>query len=75
MKKLKYNPLPSLDQSYSGDVKRIVEAFAEAGYEVSEHDAERAWAEYSNSFCAGWLELPDFNEDIVDYLMDFMVEV
>jgi hypothetical protein len=45
--------------SYQTDVERIVEIFAERGYEISATDAETAWQRYSDSMCAGWMDLDD----------------
>lgn len=42
---------------YPYDVKRIVEIFAERGYEITHTDAFNAWTSYSDSVCAGWLNL------------------
>ena len=59
MKKLK------LIQPYSqfeSDVKRIVKIFSNRGYEISATDAENAWQRYSDSMCAGWMNLDDEDE-------------
>lgn len=51
--------LKKTDESseYSYDVERIVKIFAERGYEISHTDALNAWTSYSDSMCAGWLNL------------------
>jgi hypothetical protein len=60
MKKLKLRKQENL--FYQTDVGRIVEIFAERGYEISATDAEIAWTQYSDSMCSGWMSLD--NEDM-----------
>lgn len=50
---------------YRSDVLRIQQAFADAGYDISELEAHALWREYSEDVCAGWLFLPDNDADIV----------
>jgi len=40
---------------YQNDIDRIVKIFADRGYEISHTDAVRAWEEFSDSMCAGWM--------------------
>ncbi len=60
MKKLKL--IEQENGFYQTDVERIVEIFAERGYEISATDAGIAWQRYSDSMCAGWMNLD--NEDV-----------
>ncbi len=42
------------------DVDRIVAIAAENGYAVTPRQAYRAWADFSESSCAGWMMLDDY---------------
>ena len=44
---------------YSYDAERIVKIFAERGFEISDTDALNAWTYYSDSMCAGWMNLDE----------------
>ena len=59
MKKLKF--IEEENFYYKSDVERIVKIFSDRGYEISVADAENAWQRYSDSMCAGWMDLD--NED------------
>jgi hypothetical protein len=60
LKKLKFNSPYNHHFEYQDDINRIVKIFADRGYEISSDDAVRAWEEYSDSLCAGWMSLgPD----------------
>jgi hypothetical protein len=50
------------DPHFPGDVERIVGVFADRGLEVTRGQAEDLWRMNSESFCAGWLCLPEMNE-------------
>lgn len=49
---------------YPDDVERIVRVFAERGYEISPTEAQEAWKGYSDCLAAGWLILPENDEDV-----------
>ncbi len=57
MKKLKFKDPYNHHYEYTNDIDRIVKIFAERGYEISHEDAVRAWEEFSESYCAGWMIL------------------
>ena len=57
---------------YQEDVSRIVEAFIAKGATISELDAELAWSEHSDDYCAVWLGLPDSNEVIIKQIMPYL---
>jgi len=46
-------------ETFADDIQKIVSKFAENGYEVSPEDACRAWEEYSDGYCASWLNMGD----------------
>jgi hypothetical protein len=42
---------------YTNDIDRIVNIFADRGYEISATDAVKAWEMFSNDMAAGWMSL------------------
>tara|TARA_Y100000310_G_scaffold56223_2_gene51533 strand:+ start:566 stop:814 length:249 start_codon:yes stop_codon:yes gene_type:complete len=58
---LTFDPFNEWDETieYPDDCRRIQEAFAKEGYEVTELQACRLWEKFSESKFAGWLSLPD----------------
>lgn len=52
-------------ECYSQDVKRIQKVMHDAGFPMTRQEAYSRWNEHSSSWCAGWLILPDDDEDIV----------
>lgn len=58
LKKLTYNH----HLEYTNNIDRIVKIFADRGYEISHSDAFRAWEQYSDSMCAGWMSLGEDEE-------------
>lgn len=57
IKKLKFKKPYNDHYNYTDDINRIVKIFADRGYEITSEDAFRAWEEFSDSMCAGWLIL------------------
>lgn len=49
---------------YSDDVERIVRVAAMRGYILSQSDARAAWEAYSADFAAGWMALPEDDDDL-----------
>lgn len=66
MKKLKVKEPYNHHYEYSGDIERIVKIFADRGYEISHTDAVRAWEQFSDSMCAGWMCLGEDDEVFQD---------
>lgn len=66
LKKLKFKERYNHHYEYTNDISRIVEIFAQRGYEISHSDAVRAWEEYSDSMCAGWMCLGEDDEVFQD---------
>ena len=49
---------------YPRDVERIQKALLNAGYESTLGECESLWDKYSDSMCAGWMNLPETDDDI-----------
>jgi hypothetical protein len=58
-------------EHYQYDVERICKAFAQRDMHCSEQQAYDMWSEYSDTYAAGWLFLPDSNADIVEFLFGY----
>jgi len=59
------------------DAQPIVEALWRLGIEISLRDAWEAWEKHSESMAAGWLFLPDTDEEIlssISYYLDIKDE-
>jgi len=50
--------------SYPSDVRRIVAVAAEHGVILSAVEANAAWEEHSDMLCAGWLFLPESDDEL-----------
>ncbi len=48
-----------LRKQCADDIDRMLLCLWEAGFKATDDDAVRAWTEYSDDNCAGWLTLPD----------------
>jgi hypothetical protein len=66
MKKLKFRDPYNHHYAYENDIDRIVKIFADRGYEISHQDAVRAWEAFSDSMCAGWMNLGNDDEVFQD---------
>lgn len=49
---------------YKDDVMRIVRILKERGIECAPLDAQFLWEEYSESMAAGWMTLPDADDEV-----------
>jgi len=49
---------------YPSDCKRIQNILEKNGYRASLEDCEKLWDKHSDSMCAGWIILPDDDEDV-----------
>ena len=49
---------------YPADVARIIHVAAAHGVVLSALEAEKAWDDYSESLCAGWIILPESDDEI-----------
>ncbi len=59
---------------YQHDVERIVRVLASQGYYVSESDARAAWDRYSDMFAAGWLMLPESDDELARAVLGSLEE-
>jgi hypothetical protein len=66
MKKLKVKEKYNHHFEYKNDIDRIVKIFADRGYDISHSDAVRAWEQFSESYCAGWMSLGSDSEVFED---------
>lgn len=51
---------------YPQDIVRIVDVFYSRGYIISYGDAAKAWEQYSDTLCAGWIMLPEEDETVFE---------
>ncbi len=51
-------------ERYIDDIKRIKRILIEHDYNASLTLAEMLWDRYSDSMCAGWMGLPDEDEEV-----------
>jgi len=66
MQKLKVKEQYNHHFEYKNDIDRIVKIFADRGYDISHSDAVRAWEQFSESYCAGWMSLGSDDEVFED---------
>lgn len=52
-------------EDYPEDVTRIQEALARTGRYASREECTYLWEKYSDSMAAGWLYLPETDEEIL----------
>lgn len=66
----------SATPKYRSDCLRILKAFRRYGfYDVNLVDCEDMWSDYSDTLAAGWLGLPETDEEILRILViDFNPE-
>jgi hypothetical protein len=63
-------PFEEEDDYYRSDITRMVRVCREAGYTLSRSAARRIWDQHSARFAAGWLILPERDEDLLQELID-----
>jgi hypothetical protein len=66
MKRLKVKEQYNHHLEYTNDIDRIVKIFADRDYEISATDAVKAWEQFSENMCAGWMSLGDDDEVFAD---------
>jgi hypothetical protein len=74
LKKLKVKKTYNHHFEYTNDIDRIVKIFADKGYEISATDAVRAWEQFSENMCAGWMCLGD-DEEVFQDCFSYFEEV
>ena len=65
MTRLTYKETPYGVREHTGDILRIQCVLRKEGYTVSEDDAARAWADFSESYAAGWLTMRGEDDDYI----------
>lgn len=53
-----------MNERHIDDCGRIVRVAAANGYPITINNAYKLWSEYSDSYAAGWLYLPEKDEDL-----------
>jgi hypothetical protein len=65
--------LADYNNEYRSDCEIIQRVLITNGYlNTGLNDALRLWSEYSDSYCAGWLVLPDNDEDIFNSIKRYI---
>jgi len=59
---------------YSEDITRMRQICHRKGFEVTREDIAEAWGNYSRKFGAGWLTLPEDDEEIFLDLLEQLDE-
>jgi hypothetical protein len=54
------------------DVERLVECFSQHRYHIPPRAAYEIWKEYSQSMAAGWMMLPESNEQLWNILSQYV---
>jgi hypothetical protein len=60
---------------YPADVRRIREVALRHGVTLDDDQAEAAWENYSDSMAAGWMGLPDSDDDLWSTVSAHLVEM
>ncbi len=58
-----------LEDMQQPDVYRIVEVMHANGYEISQQDAFCVWERQSDDYSAGWLFLPENDDELVAIIL------
>lgn len=57
-----------IDYRFPEDIKRIMKVGIDIGFMISPSKAYSIWSDYSDTFCAGWLNLPQEDETIKELI-------
>ncbi len=71
---LRYKERRTVPERYRSDVIRISQALEDHDYDCSYWDAYKMWDNYSDSLCAGWINLPETDDKIREILIDKEVD-
>lgn len=58
------------DVRYREDCERIVRISMMHGYNITLGQAEQVWDDYSDSMAAGWMNLPESDEEVWEVLSE-----
>lgn len=59
-------------EMYRGDIERIKKILIEKDYNATLTTTEMLWDKYSDSMCAGWMGLPDDDEDVFRCICNYL---
>ena len=62
-------PIDDEEYQYPYDVERICDVCAAAGYDITGRTAYRLWQKHSDNYAAGWLMLPESNQDLLEEIL------
>lgn len=62
------------EDCYAEDTKRIRDVVRAKGYQCSLEQAKALWSEYSDSMAAGWLHLPDDDDELFGCISHYIIE-
>ena len=65
---IKINDSNSYTHRWLGDVERIQRVLLDNGYNSLLEDCGKLWDDHSDDYCAGWLGLPEDDEELWDEL-------
>lgn len=61
--------------NYKEDIKRMMEVCKTYGFEITPYEADVFWCNFSNRVYAGWLSLPNDDEDLIFILKDEFIRM
>jgi len=65
--------LSEYGRRHQDDAERIKDILISKGFiNAGLNDAIHLWGEYSDSYCAGWLGLPDDDDDVYDCIKSYI---
>lgn len=74
--RLVFKKEPDIDHDdYASDIRRIIEVCKKYGYDISYQDAKLAWEKHSDAYCAGWLFLPEKDNDVLSCVLSHCEEL
>jgi len=59
-------------ERYRDDILRIKRILIEKGYKGTLTNAEALWDKYSDTMAAGWMCLPETDDEVFDCISDFL---
>lgn len=72
IKKIKQNK--AYQHRHQSDVERIQQVCMRNGYEADLEDCAGIWDDYSDMYAAGWLGLPDDNDELWQIIEQYVKE-
>jgi hypothetical protein len=70
----RFKVLGHVEDLHPDDTQTIVRVIRAKGYECSPEQARELWQQYSRSFAAGWLVLPEDDEELFTIVNAYMVD-